>query len=210
MQTAGARAADKDRDVVELLRAGTAERAFALLLPRYEQKIYRLCCALLRDRSQAQEVAQESMVRIWRMLHRYDGRAALSTWIYAITRNRCLTELERRRRADDDAADAADAADAGGGWAGSEAGQAASDPGGLSAQQRDAQLRSLVDALPGRLRRVLVLYYFEERSVDEVASMLGCPAGTVKTHLFRARAALAERLGALGLDDPRAWLEDET
>src|SRR6185437_2445541 len=122
MQTAGTRAADKDQDVVGLLRAGTAERAFALLLPRYEQKIYRLCCALLRDRSQAEDVAQESLVRIWRMLHRYDGRAALSTWIYAITRNRCLTALERRRRADDDAADAADAADAGGGWAGSEAG----------------------------------------------------------------------------------------
>ncbi|HWG76037.1 MAG TPA: sigma-70 family RNA polymerase sigma factor [Steroidobacteraceae bacterium] len=207
MQTAGTRAADKDQDVVGLLRAGTAERAFALLLPRYEQKIYRLCCALLRDRSQAEDVAQESLVRIWRMLHRYDGRAALSTWIYAITRNRCLTALERRRRAD---GDAPDAADAGGEWAGSVAGQAGSDPGGLSAQQRDAQLRSLVDALPERLRRVLVLYYFEERSVDEVASMLGCPAGTVKTHLFRARAALAERLGALGLDDPRAWLEDET
>jgi RNA polymerase sigma-70 factor (ECF subfamily) len=85
-----------------------------------------------------------------------------------------------------------------------------SDPGGLSGQQRDGQLRSLVDALPERLRRVLVLYYFEERSVDEVARMLGCPAGTVKTHLFRARAALAERLGALGLHDPHTWLEGGT
>lgn len=207
MQTADARAADRDQDVVELLRAGHAERAFGLLLPRYEQKIYRLCCALLRDRSESEDVAQESLVRIWRTLHRYDGRAALSTWIYAITRNRCLTALEQRRRA---GGAGPEEADAGGEWEQRAAGPAAADPGGLCAQQRDEQLRSLVDALPERLRRVLVLYYFEERSVDEVASMLGCPAGTVKTHLFRARAALTERLGALGLEDPRAWLGGET
>jgi RNA polymerase sigma-70 factor (ECF subfamily) len=206
MQTADAGAASNDQDVVELLRAGEAERAFALLLPRYERKIYRLCHALLRDRSQSEDVAQESLVRIWRTLLRYDGRAALSTWIYAITRNRCLTALERRRSA----GAGRHAADSGSELAGMAARPSASDPGGVSGQQRDEQLRSLVDALPERLRRVLVLYYFEERSVDEVACMLGCPAGTVKTHLFRARAALAERLRGLGLDDPRAWLEDET
>ncbi|HTT03738.1 MAG TPA: sigma-70 family RNA polymerase sigma factor [Steroidobacteraceae bacterium] len=206
MQTADVRAASNDQEVLQLLRAGEAGRAFALLLPRFESKIYRLCYALLRERTQAQDAAQESLVRIWRTLHRYDGRAALSTWIYAITRNRCLSALERRRRADGARADVSAADDE---LAGMPVQLPCSDAGGPSSQQRDAQLRSLVDALPERLRRVLVLYYFEERSVDEVASMLGCPAGTVKTHLFRARAALAGRLRALGLHDPCAWLGGE-
>ena len=69
-------------------------------------------------------------------------------------------------------------------------------------------MRALVDRLPERLRRTLVLYYYEERSVGEVALMLGCPEGTVKTCLFRARAALARELKRRGLDDPRHWLED--
>ncbi|HEY7928393.1 MAG TPA: sigma-70 family RNA polymerase sigma factor [Steroidobacteraceae bacterium] len=206
MQTADAGAASDDQEVLELLRSGDAARAFALLLPRYESKIYRLCHALLRERTQAQDAAQESLVRIWRSLHRYDGRAALSTWIYAITRNRCFSALERRRRLD---AAFPDASDAGQEWAQLPAQTSAPDAPELSSQQRDAQLRALVDTLPERLRRVLVLYYFEERSVDEVASMLSCPAGTVKTHLFRARAALAERLRGLGLHDPCAWLGGE-
>ncbi|HEX4050415.1 MAG TPA: sigma-70 family RNA polymerase sigma factor [Steroidobacteraceae bacterium] len=207
MQSADARVASDDKDVLELLRAGQLERAFALLLPRYEQKIYRLCHALLRDRTQAEDAAQESLVRIWRALHRYDGRAALSTWIYAITRNRCLTALGRRQRT---VGASVDTFVSGTDLAQLPADPATCDPGGLSGRQRDVQLRSLVEALPERLRRVLVLYYFEERSVDEVARMLGCPEGTVKTHLFRARAALAERLRGLGLDDPRAWLEAGT
>ena len=65
-----------------------------------------------------------------------------------------------------------------------------------------------MELLPERLRRVLLLYYYEERSVGEVAQMLGCPQGTVKTALFRARAALAETLNRRGLGDPACWAEE--
>src|SRR5579863_696380 len=97
MQPAVADAAPDDSDVLELLATHGREPAFAQLLPRYERKVYRLCCALLRDPNQAQDAAQESLIRIWKALPSYDGRASLSSWIYAITRNRCLTALERRR-----------------------------------------------------------------------------------------------------------------
>ena len=73
---------------------------------------------------------------------------------------------------------------------------------------RAEQLRSLVELLPERLRRALLLYYYEEHSVEEVALMLGCPEGTVKTALFRARARLTEMLKRRGLDDPAYWQED--
>jgi RNA polymerase sigma-70 factor (ECF subfamily) len=196
MQPALASGASEDRDLLELLRAEGRERAFALLLPRYERKVYRLCCALLRDPSQAQDAAQESLIRIWKALPGYDGRASLSSWIYAITRNRCLTALERRRAQhslhDDDSELESQVAPA---------------IATHEAADRSAQLRELVDLLPERCRRALTLFYFEERSVGEVARQLGWPQGTVKTTLFRARAALTELMRERGLDDPMHWLE---
>jgi RNA polymerase sigma-70 factor (ECF subfamily) len=196
MQSAVHDAVTRDSDIAELLRTGCCAAAFDVLLQRYEGKIYRLCCALLRDRSQAEDAAQESLVRIWKALDRYDGRASLSSWIYAITRNRCLTALERRRMTyslNDGAIETEIAA------------LAAPDEG--PSDDQSEQLQELIDALPERQRLTLLLYYFQERSTSEVALMLGCPEGTVKTHLFRARKALIEQLRRRGLDDPRIWLE---
>ena len=188
MQSAVDSAASEDRDVIALLQTDGRERAFALLLPRYEGKIYRLCCALLRDPTQAQDAAQESLVRIWKALPGYDARASLSTWIYAITRNRCLTAIERERSTES----LSDSELAGGI---EELPSSEPEPD----YDRSELLRELVELLPERLRRVLVLYYFEERSTSEVATMLNCPEGTVKTWLHRARRELAERLRRRGV-----------
>jgi len=196
MLTAVSDAATRDSDIAGLLRAGHRDRAFESLLERYEGKIFRLCCALLRDRTQAEDAAQESVVRVWKSLDSYDGRASLSSWIYAITRNRCLTALEKRRAM-------ASLSDS----------EVEAEIEGLSADAQESpdlhtgELRELIDLLPERLRRTLVLYYYEDRSIGEVALMLGCPEGTVKTHLFRARAALVEQLKRRGLNDPQHWLE---
>ena len=194
MNSAAAQSATEDCRIVELLNAGEREQAFALLLQRYDALVYRLCCALLRDPSHAQDAAQESLVRIWKALARYDGRAALSTWIYAITRNRCLTALSQRpalaalSESDVDVAEGVGEA--------------------IEAQDQAAVLRELVDRLPERYRRVLLLYYYEERAVSEVAQMLAMPVGTVKTALFRARAALMQQLRSCGLDQAEFWLEE--
>jgi RNA polymerase sigma-70 factor (ECF subfamily) len=195
MQATAADAAGRDSDIHELLRAGQRERAFDALLHAYEGRIFRLCCALLRDRGQAEDAAQESLLRIWKALDAYDERASLGSWIYAITRNRCLTVLARRRAMDSlsDSEVEAEVADL-----------ASADS---DTDERAARLRELVDLLPDRLRRTVLLYYFEERSTREVALMLGCPEGTVKTHLFRARAALIEQLRKRGLDDASLWVE---
>jgi RNA polymerase sigma-70 factor (ECF subfamily) len=196
MQSAVHDAVTRDRDIAELLRARRREEAFDALLQRYEAKIYRLCCAMLHNRAQAEDAAQESLVRVWKALARYDGRASLSSWIYAITRNRCLTALERRRDMDSLSDDAVE----------TEVAMLAA-PDDTGSEDRSEQLEELIDLLPERLRRVLMLYYFQQRSTGEVALMLGCPEGTVKTQLFRARAALVEQLRRRGLDDPSIWLE---
>ena len=200
MQSAALRAASRDGDIQSLLQGGAPDQAFAQLLERYQGKVYRLCCALLRDRAQAEDAAQESLVRIWKALPSYDGRASLSTWIYTITRNRCLTAIERRRaracvetetEQDEDGAPLEAHAQA---------------PATDEHDDAPALLRKLVDALPERSRRVLTLFYYEDRSVSEVAEMLAMPEGTVKTLLFRARAQLAEELKRRGLHDARLWL----
>ena len=196
MATAPGHAAPRDSDIAGLLHAGSHDRAIELVLDRYEAKVYRLCCALLRDPVRAQDAAQESLVRIWKALPRYDGRASLSTWIYAITRNRCLTDLARHRRTESLSEPEVEAEVA------AMVGQTGSPEGGMKL------LRQLVDALPDQFRAPLTLYYYEERSVMEVAAMLAMREGAVKTALFRARAALMEKLRRLGLDSAGLWLEE--
>jgi RNA polymerase sigma-70 factor (ECF subfamily) len=198
-------AGQRDQDIVALLQGGSFEAAFGRLAERYERKVFRLCCSMLRDPDQAADAAQESLLRVWKALPGYDQRASLSTWIYTITRNRCLTAIERRREHDSMSDPAIEqAAEAAGATAAAGRGP------GDAPQDTLALLRELVDALPEQFRRTLTLFYYEERSVSEVAAMLGQPEGTVKTRLHRARAMLLERVRALGLGDARLWLEEST
>src|SRR5581483_5330362 len=141
MQPAVAGAASRDNDIAELLRAGCRDQAFEALVKRYEGKIYRLCCALLRNGAQAEDAAQESLVRIWKSLDGHDGRSSFSSWIYTITRNRCLTALERRKLTegvDDPELE-------------TEMGALAAPPGDVPDYPSE-QLRELVELLPERLR----------------------------------------------------------
>lgn len=184
----------RDADIVLLIRAANLEKAFELIMQRYESKVYRLCLALLRDHAQAQDAAQESLVRLWRALARYNDRAALSTWIYAIARNWCLTCLSSRQRtvslhetpvqAEVDAMAAPDV---------------------QGALEQGQVIRQMVEELPEMSRRIVTLFYFEEQSVALVAEALGLPQGTIKTHLFRARAALLARLQRLQLENLADW-----
>ena len=79
------------------LAAGRHARAFDLVVPAYRDRVFRLAYSILQDRAAAEDAAQETFVRVWKALPGFDGRAALGTWIYAITRNTCLMELRRRR-----------------------------------------------------------------------------------------------------------------
>lgn len=187
----------RDADLVAQLQKGNLHQAFEGIMQRYESKVFRLCVAMLRDTHAAEEAAQESFLRVWRALPRYAPHtAALSTWIYAITRNRCLSELDKHPAGglgSDDAATWADAEQIAGT-------PVARDTAAL------ALLSQLIDALPHALRSSLTLYYFEELSIAEVAIMLGLPEGTVKTHLHRARNALHQALQQRGLDRAELWL----
>ena len=79
------------------LAAGRHARAFDLIVPEFRNRVFRLAFSILKDRAAAEDAAQETLVRVWKALPGFDGRAALGTWIYAITRNTCLMELRKRR-----------------------------------------------------------------------------------------------------------------
>jgi RNA polymerase sigma-70 factor (ECF subfamily) len=193
-EAADAPAEQRDRDIVVLIASGNINEAFERIMQRYKAKVFRLCVAYMRDPAQAEDAAQESLLRLWRALSRYDGRAALSTWIYAITRNGCLTCLRKRRDpvSLDEAAIQAEV-------------DSIAVPASHEGLDQGQAIRELVAELPEVTRRIVTLYYFEEQSVAAVAKRVGLPEGTIKTHLFRARTRLRTRLEALGLADPAAW-----
>jgi RNA polymerase sigma-70 factor (ECF subfamily) len=197
MDMAVERAADRDADIAALLAHGDPGAAFEALVDRYEGKVYRLCRSLLRDSANAEDATQDSLLRAWRSLAGYDATSgALSTWLYAITRNRCLTLLGRARAPevalDDDT--------------GREIAERVAAPSPPISPDGVQALRALVEELPDAQRSAVLLYYYEERAVGEVAAMLGLPEGTVKTHLHRGRAGLLERMGRQGLAEPSMWL----
>ena len=156
------------------------DQQFESVLATYQDKVFRLCYAMLGDRAAAEETAQDVFVRIWKALAGYRGEAALSTWIYAITRNACLTALKARtgRRGISLESPGVRAA----------AERAASD---LRGPDRQPDILRFVGELPANYRQVVLLFYMEERSYEEVALMLDLPLGTVKTWLHRARTQLA-------------------
>jgi RNA polymerase sigma-70 factor (ECF subfamily) len=174
-----------DDAIVQLIQAGRAEQAFERLVPAYRRRVIGLAYSVLRDRAAAEDLAQEVFVKLWRALPRYDGRARLSTWIYAITRNAAISTLRARRRSVS-LSDPAVLAEV-------ENREAAPDP-----DPGDAALWRQVEALPEKQRQAVILYYQDERTVDEVAAMMGMPVNTVKTHLHRARASLAAALATTG------------
>jgi RNA polymerase sigma-70 factor (ECF subfamily) len=171
-----------DEAIIQLVRAGREQEAFERLVPAYRRRVFGLAFSILRDRAAAEDLAQEVFVKLWQALPRYDGRAKLSTWIYAITRNASVSALRTRRRA----LSMSDHA-------------VREEVEGIAAvpapAAEDRELRRAIEALPEKQRQAVTLYYLDERPVEEVAEMMGLPANTVKTHLHRARAGLAAALG---------------
>src|SRR5688572_25863518 len=87
-----------DEAIIQLAQAGREQEAFERLVTAYRRRVFGLAYGILRDRAAAEDLAQEVFVKLWQALPRYDGRAKLSTWIYAITRNAAVSALRARRR----------------------------------------------------------------------------------------------------------------
>jgi RNA polymerase sigma-70 factor (ECF subfamily) len=181
-----ARSADAVRPeeaaILERARAGDAQ-AFRQLVEQHQDRAYTLALRILGSAAEAEETAQDAFMRAWLALPGFRGEASFSTWLHRIVVNRALDRAARlRRRA---------ALEAGPGSAGEAAG-AADTAGGTEEATRSRRLEAMIQLLPPAQRAAITLYYYEDRSVAEVARTLGVPPGTVKTHLSRARRALRD------------------
>jgi len=172
-----------DADIQVRLQAKQYREAFALLLPRYRDKVFRLIFSMLRDRALAEDCTQDVLLRVWKALPGFAGQSQLSTWIYAIAKNGALSEIRKRKPTvsldqndDEDSYNPAVAA--------------------LAAPEADdsatVSVGQLLDQLPERYRQAVVLFYMEDKSYDQTAASLGLPLGTVKALLHRARKRLIE------------------
>ena len=170
-----------DAEVCRLLAAGERDRAFERLLAAYRGRVYRLAFSYVRSPADAEDLAQEAFVRLWRALPLYDGRASFSTWLYVIARNACLSELRRRGARPTTPLDG-DAADP------------AAPRRSASAVDLRLECETLVESLDEPQRRIVRLFYLEERSYEQVAQMLDMPINTVRSHLHRARKRLASQM----------------
>jgi RNA polymerase sigma-70 factor, ECF subfamily len=177
------RAADDQADAARVLAGDT--RAFEGIVRRWQSPLINLAYRFCRDRSRAEDMAQEAFLRAFRNLASWRQESAFSTWLFSLATNLYCSELRRippitlpfdeiHEPADPHAID-----------------------GGLEQRNQSAAVHKAVQTLPPKYREVLTLYYFHEMDVPTAARSLNLPEGTVKAHLFRARNLLRDKLKPL-------------
>lgn len=168
-------------------RAQRGDRgAFARLVTETQDNVYNLAYRVLGQPQEAQDAAQDALVRAWRALPQFRGQSKFATWLYRITVNTCLN----RRRSLRPQLQQVDADDALGLVADPDADPQAS----AVAREQAEVVWAAVEQLPEKYRLVITLFYQQELSYQEIAELLSLPLGTVKAHLNRARQALARQL----------------
>ena len=176
--------ADQD-DVVLVVASQTGDQdAFAVLVQRHQRRVFNMIFRMLQQYDEANEVTQETFLAAWQGLPSFRGNARFSTWLYRIAYNCSLKQLESRKR--DRALQVAMQADV--------TDNDESIDTELEVHDRQMLVREQLSLLPAKYRIVLILRHLQEMTYEEMADILTMPIGTIKTHLFRARNLLKERL----------------
>ena len=197
---------DRDTDLllVERVRSGD-KRAFELLMEKYRRKIGRLLSRMVRDPEEVEDIAQETFIKAYRALPQFRGDAAFYTWLYRIAVNTAKNYLAARNRNMLTVSDVVGDDEEGG-----EERYAAPDIDTPDAQLLSKQIayavNEAVDALPDELRTAITLREIEGMSYEDIANFMGCPIGTVRSRIFRAREAIAAKLRPiLGTSEDQRW-----
>lgn len=177
-----------DEALIEAIARGE-RRAMALLYARHSVRVYRAALRITGNPATAEDIVSEVFLDIWRQAGAFEAKSQVSTWLLAITRNKSFSAV--RRRADEPLDDEVAA----------EIEDTADDPEILiDKKDRSAVIRNCLSRLSAAHREVVDLVYYHEKSVDEVARIVGVPASTVKTRMFYARQRMGEFLRAAGYD----------
>jgi RNA polymerase sigma-70 factor (ECF subfamily) len=181
---------DEVADETLMARVARGDRqALRLLFGRHQLAVYRFALRLVGNSATAEDIVSEVFLELWRRAASFEGRSRLSTWILAIARNKAVSVMRGRIDAPLDDAMAQAIPD--------RAGTAEEN---LDARQRGALLCRCLAQLSAAHREIIDLTYYHEKSVEEVATIVGIPAATVKTRMFYARRQLAELLRAAGVE----------
>ncbi len=183
--------AASDEALMARIAAGDRDAMRALYV-RHHMRVHRFVLRLVRNQTVAEDVISETFLDVWRQAGSFEGRSAVSTWLLAIARFKALSILRRKKEdeLDEDGVTAlVDPVD---------------NP-EVAAQKRDTGqiLRQCLTALSRDHREIIDLVYYHEKSVEEVAKIVGIPEATVKTRMFYARKRLSKLLKSAGVD--HAW-----
>ena len=177
------------------------DKAFEMLVVKYQRRIERLIGRMVRDPELVREVAQETFIKAYRALHQFRGESAFYTWLYRIAVNsakRTLVELRRDPVVNESSMMSSTSDDEN---ETSRADHELSDgttPDAVLASKEIAQaVNAAIDALSDDLRQAIVLREIEGLSYEEISEVMSCPIGTVRSRIFRAREAIAQRLRPL-------------
>ncbi|MBI5962493.1 MAG: sigma-70 family RNA polymerase sigma factor [Chloroflexi bacterium] len=174
--------ASSDRDLIVLARRGDAG-AFGELVTRYQVNVFNVCYRILHERGEAEDLAQEVFIRAYNRIHTFDIEREFGPWIRRVAANLCLNHLESQKVTteinDEQDADPAQLPEA-----------------VQEVRERSEQIHQAMSSLPAHYRVIIELRHYQELTYDEIAVELNIPLSDVKSHLFRARKILAEKLHA--------------
>jgi RNA polymerase sigma-70 factor (ECF subfamily) len=183
-----ATSAELDEALLREIAKGN-QLAMRTLFMRHQVRVYRFILRMVRDRALAEDVVSEVFLAVWRQADRFEGRSAVSTWLLSIARHKALTSIKPQPVEQLDSETALAIADP------------ALDP-EAEIRQKDSgtMLRQCLNALSPEHSEIIDLVYYQQKSIKEIADILGIPLNTVKTRMFYARKRLATSLKTAGFD----------
>jgi RNA polymerase sigma-70 factor (ECF subfamily) len=182
-----------DQQLVERAQRGD-KRAFDLLVVKYQRKLARLLSQFIRDAAEVEDVTQETFIKAYRSLSSFRGDSAFYTWLYRIGINAAKNFLVAQKRRASTTTNEFDIEAAENFEEGSQLRELNTPENELMSKQIAQTVHQTLQALPEELRSAITLREIEGLSYEEIASIMNCPTGTVRSRIFRAREAIADKL----------------
>ena len=194
-----------DQQLVERAQQGD-KQAFDLLVIKYQRKLARLLSQFIRDASEVEDVTQEAFIKAYRALPSFRGDSAFYTWLYRIGINTAKNFLVAQGRRAPTTTTGFDSEEAEGFEEASQLREMNTPESELTSKQIAQTVNQTLEELPEELRTAITLREIEGLSYEEIAAIMNCPIGTVRSRIFRAREAIAEKLRPLlGTGKDKRW-----